>query len=240
MKNYKEILNDLIKLREREEKTHDKMLDLDFAHDRENAAWLRDYNKVKELREKAAANKEEVAKLSAKCQEYRIIREIMRDNLRYSLAVAGLEVLKEIMRKYDGKAYGEKTAQKIFDEMKSHGLTVFFERSFCSVASNLIEINYFNDRGFTSDYKNKGKIYVDHDTPFIDKDNKINYQAFEVATVKGSYCEELTKRAKAIIKAKSKLEKATAAAFAIQEEANELLPSGLKSFDNINKWVKQI
>lgn len=66
----------------------------------------------------AEATQEQIAEAGEELQTLEIVQKIRHDNLRRMVYEAALPVLLDILKKWNGKPYGEKTKEKINREMK--------------------------------------------------------------------------------------------------------------------------
>ena len=187
---------------------------------------------------------ESIAEMCKAREELAIINQILRENQSFMLAFKGLEALKEIIKKYDGKSYGDATEKAIYREMHKRGYYFHFRRSMFGKDSDEA---VFTDA--TANYSNiEGRIYATSETvenrakrlDFITKENKIDFHAIEAAKISGTYCDNPKKQTREILKAYKKYKEKVVEAGAAQSALNALLPMNRDSFRNVNIYVSNI
>lgn len=242
MKNYKAILADIKRTTDKMEEVTAKIEALDFSTERRAAANSESWEDLKALHEKAKGNAETIAELCESLLILKISKAIMWNNFCYSLSVYGLEVLRDIMPKYNGKKAGEKTRDNFREEVKAHGITIYFEREFMGKGQRAAEVNLLNSNGYTVEYKHKGHLYTQEDSAFIDHDNIFRLSSLDSVKIKGEYVENITARARAIVKAHKALKKEVERASAAQAKLNALLPADINRFDVVSStgYIKEL
>lgn len=80
-------------------------------------AWM-NVDDYEEKLEKFHALEEKIAAISAHVVDLKIARELMKNNACVALFHDALPVVLEVLQKYNGKPYGEKTEKKIADEIQ--------------------------------------------------------------------------------------------------------------------------
>lgn len=130
------------------------------------------------------------------------IAAILRHNYRAVLAAQSLPVFVEIMNKYDGRKAGEKTRQKISDEMRAAcDCSVWLNNSF---SAEIYESNEGVRRGesFT--------VYGKNGLELIDEENVINgtLTADDLRANAGEYVENPAARVEEIAEAERRVEEA--------------------------------
>lgn len=135
------------------------------------------------------------------------IGAVLRHNYRAALATQSLPVFVEIMNKYDGRKAGEKTRQKISDEMRAAcDCSVCFDRCFHnnSFSAEIYESNEGGRRGecFT--------VYAKSSLELIDEENVINGKltADDLNATAGEYVENPAARVEEIEEAERRVEEA--------------------------------
>lgn len=190
MKTYNKILKDIEKARkqltatkEREEEIRNKLF---------NAP---NFLTKKEIKQEHA---EELKKISEKVTDLNITIKLLNNNAKIALFKETTPVIIETLKKYNGKPYGEKTRQKISDEIR--------EKTGCSC--------YITNHYTTSDIKIYPGMYSRETTAgttenikIIDENNKI--QAVEPEQLKlyyinQNYFEDIPKAIKEMKKAYKK------------------------------------
>ena len=198
---------------------------------------------------KAEQDAEKVAEMCEKLAELHLVGYILKDNFAHTLAAAGLEALKEIAAKYDGKPCGEITEKTISKEMRKRGFGFYFHRSMWGKDSDSATIYAVLENGGYFARNEEGLIYspciVNEDgerrrIDFITTENKINYAAIAGADIGGKYCDSPAKKAREILKARRKYAKAIEAAQVAQDELNHILPHRVDHFNNVSsRYIRE-
>ena len=137
MKNYREIVNEI-------KATTDEIKTLE--------------NEIEKRITKNGTDEIEKTKAD-RAYDLHILRTILYDNMRRAYATEKLPILIDILKKYDGKKYGEKTKDKINAEMKEKaGCAVYMAQKYTKTDVTLIPLK----NGYT-DYS----IYNYNDYQFI-------------------------------------------------------------------------
>lgn len=190
MKTYNEILKDIEKARKA----------LKTAEDREKEIKNKLFNAPdfitrKEIKQEHA---EELKKVSEKITDLNITTKLLNNNAKIALFNEITPVIIEILKKYSGKPYGEKTRHKISDEIK--------EKTGCTC--------YITNRYTTSELKIYPGMYsreitagTTENIKIINENNKI--QAVEPEQIKlyyinQNYFEDIPKAIKEMKKAYKK------------------------------------
>lgn len=167
-------------------------------------------------REKIRANKRRLDEIDTENiifnESLKIKLEIMQNNKRVLFNREVTPVILEILSKYNGKKYGEKTHDKIRNEIK--------ERANCSVyfggysRKTELHITELKD-GYTYPNSTEIILYSNYETPFIDENNVINgtlalndlrvANTTEFITDIDNYAEKLTTAKKEIIETRDRL-----------------------------------
>lgn len=114
----------------------------------------------------------ETEKLQKNAERISARGKVLTNNYNYILVETGKNALAEILKKYDGKKHGEKTAEKIRDEMRERGYACYFPAThYFSQEKDCININErgANGRGLEIWTKNRAKI--------VDENNIIHAEA---------------------------------------------------------------
>ena len=173
-----------------------------------------------------------------------IFNAVLRDNKRQAIAAAAAPAVLEVLRKYNGKPYGEKTRAKISEEVRQLCGCRFYIRDFSPYASEagyLIpeDVPGVNRYGWGADDLT---LYTTYDAAtksrplLLDENNKINAAAAEL--LKLGYCapyvEDACARAQEIEAARAALEDARTAYNTAVEKYNSLIPSTIKHQEQSN------
>lgn len=243
--------NSIVTIEEDEQKTAPTLADV-AAQRAENA------QAIKALKDKANKARAEWDKLTTGAKysyfkttpkEARIMREwdeiekevarlekiafILRHNYRAIMAAQVLPVFVEILKKYDGKKAGEKTREKIAEEMRTAcGCSLWFERNYNSQKSEAAHICERFDgwrlgEEFNINTKSRAAI--------IDEENTINGKltAEDLRANVGEYIEDPAARVEAIAEADRRAEEAKKAYNEAIEARNALIVDGYKRAERI-------
>lgn len=164
----------------------------------------------------------EIEKLQKTAERISARGKVLNNNYNYILVEAGKNALAEIMKKYDGKKHGEKTAEKIRDEMREKGFSFYFPTNYLSQAKDSISINERGAYGRGVDIwtKNRAKI--------VDENNVIHADAVAELASPYKYIDNIEKYLDEIERLTDETRKAFDAATAKAHELNEIAVEGLK------------
>lgn len=188
------------------EKANNKFMNAHKAHDRDAAGLASlEIDKIKKTAERISAR-----------------GKVLKNNYNYILVEAGKNALAEILKKYDGKKHGEKTAEKIRDEMREKGFTFYFPTNYFTQAKDNININERGayGRGLDIWTKNRAKI--------VDENNTIHAEAVAELASPYKYIDNIEKYLDKIERLTAETRKAFDAANAKAHELNEIAVEGLK------------
>lgn len=230
---YEQEENRIRKNKEKIEKLTEEINALNYIDERNACRDNRDFATLKNLREKAHNNSEAITKKCNEIERLKIENQIMRDNLHYIISVEAVQAILEASKPYEGKSYGEKTAQKIYDEVKKSGYGFWFKRSPLDNTGDYLVVYRLID-GYRVSYTDDVTLYPnDYNKPFITKDNKLNLQENR-PRIYTEYTKDVTKKAKEIIKAFRAYKDIVEKADKMQNAFNHLLPNGIDSFRNVS------
>lgn len=172
------------------------------------------------------------------CEEEQILRlenKILCENARHELAALVIPALVEILLKYSGKPYGEKTKQKISDEMRERtGCRVHITRSYGSAAANVWPVDIPDKIGYRGLELNAG-----YNTGYIlDEENKIREvpaDALKISYI-SAYVENPRAHAKKILREFAKLKTEVEIMENKVRAFSDLLPSSMDSLDLHHNW----
>ena len=164
----------------------------------------------------------EIDKLQKNAERISARGKVLTNNYNYVLVETGKNALAEILKKYDGKKHGEKTAEKIRDEMREKGFAFYFPTNYLSQARDSININERGayGRGLDIWTKNRAKI--------IDENNIIHVEAVAELASPYKYIDNIEKYLDEIERLTDETRKAFDAATAKAHELNEIAVEGLK------------
>lgn len=165
----------------------------------------------------------ESAKLQKTAERISARGKVLTNNYNYILVETGKNALAEILKKYDGKKHGEKTAEKIRDEMRERGYNCYFPSThYFSQEKDCININERGayGRGLQIWTKNRAKI--------VDENNTIHADAVAELVSPYKYIDNIETYLDEIERLTAETRKAFDAATAKAHELNEIAVEGLK------------
>ena len=239
MKSIKGIQDQIRKNYDRRKEVEADIERLSLAEERRSAASANNYDLYKALYAEKENNEEAINVLCDELKDLNLAAPVLKENLKAAIVAAGIEALKEVIAPYDGKQYGEKTADKIREAMWAKGFSFYF-RNYVSwdASKNKIEINTYDGRYHGS--SENATIYAANEEVFIDAENRINVAALENAHSGYKYIENVNKQVKAIKKAIEAHRKASEAAYKTQGALNELLSWDTNHVNNIQYGKFQV
>ena len=173
---------------------------IEAAEIRENEL-TESYVKIGDLRERHEARKaaeNDLIKASEKKKNLQITLKILKNNAKIALFSEVLPVALEVLKKYAGKPYGEKTKQKISDEVKA----VTNCRFYISSRWDSHSFDIYPVDGFGNDYNiTCGTECTDGSRKPLLIDNKIQAVTFdeiELYYISREYVENVPERVEAI------------------------------------------
>ena len=184
--------------------------------------YLLDTPKADRIMRKWEEQRAEVVKLEK-------IALILRHNYRAILAAQVLPAFLEILQKYDGKKAGEKTREKISEEMRTAcGCSLWFERSILSQKSDTAHICEIIRR-------EQIDIYTKNRAAIIDEQNTIhgNFTADDLRIYTGEYIDNPAQRLEEIEKARATVEEIKKQYNEAAEKYNNLLVAGFEKVEKI-------
>lgn len=148
--------------------------------------------------EKKRAVKSEITENGETIKNCKIAIKILKNNAKIALFNEVMPVALEVLKKYSGKPYGEKTKQKISDEVKAAANCRFYISSRWSEHS----FDLYPVGGFGNDYNiSCGTKYTDGSRKSLLIDNKIQLVTFdelELYYISPEYVEDVPQRVEAI------------------------------------------
>ena len=165
----------------------------------------------------------EIDKLQKAAERISARGKVLTNNYNYILVETGKNALAEILKKYDGKKHGEKTAEKIRDEMRERGYACYFPAThYFSQEKDCININERGayGRGLEIWTKNRAKI--------VDENNIIHAEAVAEVVNRYKFIDNIETYLDEIERLTAETRKAFDAATAKAHELNEIAVEGLK------------
>ena len=164
----------------------------------------------------------EIEKLQKNAERISARGKVLTNNYNYILVEAGKNALAEILKKYDGKKHGEKTAEKIRNEMRERGFAFYFPTNYLSQAKDSISLN---ERGA---YGRGVEIWTKNRAKIVDENNIIHAEAVAEVVNRYKYIDNIETYLDEIERLTDETRKAFDAATAKAHELNEIAVEGLK------------
>lgn len=224
----------MIKSKEVLNQIENKIKEIDILENKIDALTIH-FSNFSELKEYKLNHKEEAAENNKKIVEFsevlhikKIELELLKNNERAAIIEEVKPVVIEVLKKYNGKKYGPKTADLIREELKNKLNTYIF------INKDYFTINTCNSTNIVvgTEYDNENSRHY----RLIDNDNKITLEAIEHFRCwyeKIEYIENVNERATAIIASYNKYKKAVEEANQEIEKYNNLLVGNLESENKI-------
>lgn len=194
------------------------------ANDAERAKANKDFIAAHKAHDRDAAGLAslEIDKLQKAAERISARGKVLTNNYNYVLVETGKNALAEILKKYDGKKHGEKTAEKIRDEMRENGFSFYFPTNYFTQVKDSISIN---ERGA---YGRGVEIWTENRAKIIDENNTIHAEAVAEIASPYKYIDNIEKYLDKIERLTAETRKAFDAATAKAHELNEIAVEGLK------------
>lgn len=164
----------------------------------------------------------ETEKLQKNAERISARGKVLTNNYNYILVETGKNALAEIMKKYDGKKHGEKTAEKMRNEMREKGFSFYFPTNYFTQVKDSISIN---ERGA---YGRGVEIWTKNRAKIVDENNTIHAEAVAELASPYKYIDNIEKYLDKIERLTAETRKAFDAAKAKAHELNEIAVEGLK------------
>ena len=164
----------------------------------------------------------EIDKLQKNADRISARGKVLTNNYNYILVETGKNALAEILKKYDGKKHGEKTAEKIRDEMREKGFAFYFPTNYFTQVKDSISIN---ERGA---YGRGVEIWTKNRAKIVDENNAIHAEAVAEVVNRYKFIDNIEKYLDEIERLTAETRKAFDAANAKAHELNEIAVEGLK------------
>lgn len=165
----------------------------------------------------------EIDKLQKTAERISARGKVLTNNYNYILVETGKNALAEIMKKYDGKKHGEKTAEKIRNEMREKGFSFYFPTN--HYLSPIIDSIVINERGA---YGRGVEIWTENRAKIVDGTNTIHAEAVAEIVNCYKYIDNIETYLDEIERLTAETRKAFDAATAKAHELNEIAVEGLK------------
>lgn len=162
--------------------------------------------------------------------------KIRHDNLRRMIYDEVLPIALDILRKYNGKPYGEKTADKIRAEVRAAGYSFYFE----GYHNSRLVIYELNTEGYKTprETETTAGAYDEagHIQYFITEDNKLNIANVIIKPWRDKYTENPAKEAAKIAKAIQAYSEATREIEKKRGALSAMLPEGIAAPEYIKEY----
>lgn len=164
----------------------------------------------------------ETEKLRKNAERISARGKVLTNNYNYILVETGKNALAEILKKYDGKKHGEKTAEKIRDEMREKGFSFYFPTNYFTQVKDSISIN---ERGA---YGRGVEIWTKNRAKIVDENNTIHAEAVAEVVNRYKFIDNIETYLDEIERLTAETRKAFDAANVKAHELNEIAVEGLK------------
>lgn len=223
MKTYLQVQKEIEKLTVKIKAVEKTIEDLQLMDQRRAAAAAGDREKHAELIQAFKENETKISELCNAVYLDKVTNAFLTDNAKVALYNDCKKAITEVLTKYNGKPYGDKTREKIRTELK--------EKTGCYIWISAREINISyhgeNKNGYYIELC-KVRLTTNYNTPVITADNKINAAALETINTYEKYTENPTKAAKNLIKKREKAYKALQAAIELLSDYGHETPTKVK------------
>lgn len=166
---------------------------------------------------------EDFAKLQKTAERINARGKVLKNNYNYILVETGKNALAEILKKYDGKQYGAKIAEKICDEMHEKGF------SCCLPANN--DLSKIRDSVIINERRAYGRgaeCWTKNRAKIVDENNTIHAGAVAEIASPYKYIDNIEKYLDKIERLTAETRKAFDAATAKAHELNGIAVDGLR------------
>ena len=216
-------------------KCEEDILRLSYVEEQREAIRNDDIETYRKYDSMEKENLETIRKLSEKHFYNNVLLKVLRENYSYLVFVDGCKVLEKICQPFDGKSYGEKTKEKIYEKMKENGFAFFFDGY---SKYNYIKIAELRENGccYGSDYV-EGYSRTSDNTEysvFVTDENKLVFNRVN-AFPYVHFSVDPEKKAKEIIRLYRKIQEEENKLEKLHGEYNKLIPSGLPHCDYFKK-----
>lgn len=239
MKTLKEIKKQLEENRASIKAMTAEIMKLDYTEERRAAAQGNGFfnNQTwKEYHEAAEANAGRIAELTNKIYIAEVATRILQANARAALIAEATPVILKTCEKYNGKPYGEKTAEKIRQEVRAAGYSFYFE----GYKNSRLVIYQLNAQGYVTPRETEATAAAydeaGHIESFITDENKLNIANVIIKPYTDKYTENPTKAAAKVAQAIRKYSEATKALERQRRELCDVLPDGIKEPEYIKEY----
>lgn len=240
MKAYTEIINDIFannqKIKELEAKADELLKKAESAA----ASTISEKITIR----KSISEEADAAAVQAynEIEDIKAINSILEENVKASFAAEVEPIIRNIMEKYAGKQYGEKTREKIRNEAKENNIMFYFDGY-----GELYKVCVYclNAEGYKAYNLPEIDIHATdaagHTTAFISESNTIQDVKNISFSTHYNYTEDPAAKIEELTAAYNDFKELVNKAAAAESKLNNLLPAGTKRFDvigHLSPWQK--
>lgn len=155
------------------------------------------------------------------------VSKFRENNYLYTLIQETKPVLQKVFDKYIGKRIGEKTRQKIENEFKEYGLSVYWHCIYYGSSSMIFSVDYIENNSLSYELYLQEGIY--------DEDGKLEHLNFDdMCCYKvNEYVENIEERMEELERLKEEIKQKEKELNEIIKSHSNLCVSGLKTYDNV-------
>lgn len=193
--------------------------------------------KYRELREVVKSREDDINRLYNTLYRLEIKYRVVRDNCRIALFNEAYPVIAKAFEPYNGKQYGDRTREKIREEVKAAGFIFWFD-GYENDRINIEPLNECTVKGVNDVYAYAVSLDGDghrHNGSFITSDNTINVGNV-TAHMNATYVEDVNARVNEIMKALKAFYKAQELREKARNELTAVLPYGVKDPDYVSEY----
>ena len=217
------------------EKLTAEISEFNFDDEKRNAIQEKNISEYKRLSALADENTDAIVKKSETILKLKIANSILKDNRKIAIVKEALPLIDNACKPYNGKSYGEKTRQKICDEVRKAGYAFYFSGSCIGIDQHYLHIAKLDKRGcaYGSDFID---LYLkEYDNAIVTEENKLNFQPENISTYENRYVFDISRRVNEIIRAYKAHEKEIEKATATRSALYSILPESAKKIPDISK-----
>lgn len=229
MKNYKTILQAIKNNADAITAKEGQIADLELRFEKQAARHAGDTGKLRELVQASKAHEAEVIAISEDIYRLKLENAVLRENAKASFSWYALPIIADACSKYNGKQYGEKTQEKIRDEVRAHGIGFYFQGYSSKTTLNIYALD---DNGYHFGNSLDLELYtMNYNEPFVTEDNKLNFQALNV-NMRYRYADKPEAHVNKIIRTYKAYQAAMEKAKGVESALNDILPESLGHYNN--------
>lgn len=236
MKDYKTIRGMIDGNKAKIENLNNKLLGLLRTDETSAAIAAKDLEKFRAIKADIAKTEDEQKQLSRSIYNLTLVNKVLENNLVCAIYESAMPVIMSAYAPFEGKAYGEKTREKIYNAVKAAGFSVYISGY---SREDTMNIRVLGPDGYYDYRFPEVTIYTDYEKPFITPDNKINVAGADTR-INAKYIEDIADYIinldSAYVDYIAAIEKAKKAESAL----NNLLPANIDNFHYIQDCNRQL